>query len=52
LFNSEAKSLAVLILGGGVPKNYSLQPEPALSQIFFLKNIRGMTTMRRLFRRR
>jgi len=41
LFNSEAKSLAVLILGGGVPKNYSLQPEPALSQIFFLKNIRG-----------
>ena len=41
LFNSDAKSLAVLILGGGVPKNYSLQPEPALSQIFFLKNIRG-----------
>jgi deoxyhypusine synthase len=41
LFNSEAKSIAVLILGGGVPKNYSLQPEPALSQIFFLKNIRG-----------
>jgi len=30
-----------LILGGGVPKNYSLQPEPALSQIFFLNNIRG-----------
>jgi hypothetical protein len=41
LFNSDAKSLAVLILGGGVPKNYSLQPEPALSQIFFLENIRG-----------
>jgi deoxyhypusine synthase len=41
LFNSEAKSLAALILGGGVPKNYSLQPEPALSQIFFLDNIRG-----------
>jgi deoxyhypusine synthase len=41
LFNSEAKSIAVLILGGGVPKNYSLQPEPALSQIFFLDNIRG-----------
>ena len=34
LFNSEAKSIAVMILGGGVPKNYSLQPEPALSQIF------------------
>ena len=30
-----------MILGGGVPKNYSLQPEPALSQIFFLENIRG-----------
>ena len=41
LFDSPAKSLAVLILGGGVPKNYSLQPEPALSQIFFLDNIRG-----------
>ncbi len=41
LFGSEAKSLAVLILGGGVPKNYSLQPEPMLSQIFFLENIRG-----------
>ena len=32
---------AVLVLGGGVPKNYSLQPEPTLSQIFFLENIRG-----------
>ncbi len=41
LFGSEAKSIAVLILGGGVPKNYSLQPEPMLSQIFFLENIRG-----------
>jgi deoxyhypusine synthase len=41
LFDSEAKSLAILILGGGVPKNYSLQPEPMLSQIFFLENIRG-----------
>jgi deoxyhypusine synthase len=41
LFDSESKSLAVLILGGGVPKNYSLQPEPTLSQIFFLKDIRG-----------
>ncbi len=41
LFDSEAKTMAVLILGGGVPKNYSLQPEPTLSQIFFLENIRG-----------
>ncbi|MGP8269318.1 MAG: deoxyhypusine synthase family protein [Terracidiphilus sp.] len=41
LFESEANTMAVLILGGGVPKNYSLQPEPTLSQIFFLENIRG-----------
>jgi len=41
LFDSEAKSFAILVLGGGVPKNYSLQPEPTLSQIFFLENIRG-----------
>ena len=41
LFDSEAKSFAILILGGGVPKNYSLQPEPTLSQIFFLGDIRG-----------
>ncbi len=41
LFESESKSLAILILGGGVPKNYSLQPEPTLSQIFFLRDIRG-----------
>ena len=41
LFNSESKALGVLILGGGVPKNYSLQPEPTLSQIFLLQDIRG-----------
>jgi deoxyhypusine synthase len=41
LFDSEAKTMAILILGGGVPKNYSLQPEPTLSQIFFLEKIRG-----------
>ena len=41
LFESSANSLAILILGGGVPKNYSLQPEPTLSQIFFLDGIRG-----------
>lgn len=41
LFDSAAKSLAILILGGGVPKNYSLQPEPMLSQIFKLPGIRG-----------
>jgi len=28
--------MAVVILGGGVPKNYTLQAEPLLGQIFFL----------------
>lgn len=41
LFGSKARALAILILGGGVPKNYSLQPEPTLSQIFLLDKIRG-----------
>ncbi|MBI2465644.1 MAG: agmatinase [Candidatus Sungbacteria bacterium] len=41
LFDSEAQALGALILGGGVPKNYSLQPEPTLSQIFLLSDIRG-----------
>ncbi|HED66733.1 MAG TPA: hypothetical protein ENJ09_14410 [Planctomycetes bacterium] len=30
---SETGALGTLILGGGVPKNFNLQPEPALSQI-------------------
>src|SRR5262249_46305378 len=33
--------LATLILGGGVPKNYNLQPEPALGQVLGLPDIRG-----------
>ncbi|MFA6100025.1 MAG: deoxyhypusine synthase family protein [Patescibacteria group bacterium] len=37
----DPKQLAILILGGGVPKNFSLQPEPTLSQIFMLDDIRG-----------
>ena len=41
LFDSEAKALATLILGGGVPKNYNLQPEPALGQVLGLPNVRG-----------
>lgn len=28
-----SQKLSIIILGGGVPKNYSLQPEPYLSQI-------------------
>lgn len=41
LFTSETKALATLILGGGVPKNFNLQPEPALSQVFGFRNISG-----------
>jgi len=41
LFESPAKALATLILGGGVPKNYNLQPEPALGQVLGLPKIRG-----------
>jgi deoxyhypusine synthase len=35
------KALGTLILGGGVPKNFNLQPEPALSQIFGLEEVKG-----------
>jgi deoxyhypusine synthase len=31
--NKWTKKLSVIVLGGGVPKNYSLQPEPYLCQI-------------------
>jgi len=41
LFESEARSLATLILGGGVPKNFNLQPEPALGQILGIPDVRG-----------
>jgi deoxyhypusine synthase len=41
LFESEARSIATLILGGGVPKNFNLQPEPALGQVLGLPDIRG-----------
>ena len=41
LFESDARSLATLILGGGVPKNYNLQPEPALGQVLGIADVRG-----------
>jgi deoxyhypusine synthase len=41
LFDQPSRALATLILGGGVPKNFNLQPEPALSQIFGLKDAHG-----------
>jgi deoxyhypusine synthase len=31
--NKWSRKLSIIILGGGVPKNYALQPEPYLSQI-------------------
>lgn len=41
LFDHPNKGLATLILGGGVPKNYNLQPEPALGQVLGLQDVRG-----------
>lgn len=41
LFDHPARALATLILGGGVPKNFNLQPEPALGQVLGLPEVRG-----------
>src|SRR6266704_2309433 len=41
LFDNSVHALATLILGGGVPKNYNLQPEPALGQILGMADVRG-----------
>lgn len=41
LFDNPVKALGTLILGGGVPKNYNLQPEPALGQILGIAGVRG-----------
>jgi deoxyhypusine synthase len=41
LFDDLVHALATVILGGGVPKNYNLQPEPALGQILGLADVRG-----------
>lgn len=41
LFENEARAMGTIILGGGVPKNFNLQPEPALSQLLGLPDIRG-----------
>jgi deoxyhypusine synthase len=41
LFDNPVHALATVILGGGVPKNYNLQPEPALGQILGLADVRG-----------
>ncbi len=41
LFDNAAHAIGTVILGGGVPKNYNLQPEPALGQVLGLKDVRG-----------
>ncbi len=41
LQHTETKALGTLVLGGGVPKNFNLQPEPALSQILGLDDVSG-----------
>jgi deoxyhypusine synthase len=41
LFDNPVQALGTLILGGGVPKNYNLQPEPALGQVLGLPEVRG-----------
>src|SRR3989440_1351879 len=41
LFDHPVHALATMILGGGVPKNFNLQPEPALGQILGLPHVRG-----------
>ena len=41
LHENPIHGLATLILGGGVPKNYNLQPEPALGQVLGLPDIQG-----------
>ncbi len=41
LFDNPVQALGTVILGGGVPKNYNLQPEPALGQVLGLPDVRG-----------
>ncbi len=41
VLESDAQALGTLVLGGGVPKNFNLQPEPALSQILGFEEIPG-----------
>jgi len=38
---SDTQQLGTLILGGGVPKNFNLQPEPALSQVLGFHEVEG-----------
>jgi deoxyhypusine synthase len=44
LFTNPVQDLGILIMGGGVPKNFALQPEPSLLQNFMLDS--GKYTVR------
>lgn len=39
--DTEVGAIGTLILGGGVPKNFNLQPEPTLSQIMGFEDVPG-----------
>ncbi|MFO0554834.1 MAG: deoxyhypusine synthase family protein [Polyangiaceae bacterium] len=41
LFDTKEQAIGTVVLGGGVPKNYNLQPEPALGQVLGLPDVRG-----------
>jgi deoxyhypusine synthase len=41
LFEHPAHAIGTLILGGGVPKNFNLQPEPALGQVLGIPDVSG-----------
>ncbi len=41
LFENPVHALGTLVLGGGVPKNFNLQPEPALGQVLGIPDVRG-----------
>ena len=41
LFENPVHALGTVVLGGGVPKNFNLQPEPALGQVLGLPDVRG-----------
>ena len=41
LFDNPVRALSALILSGGVPKNFNLQPEPALGQVLGIPEVRG-----------
>jgi deoxyhypusine synthase len=39
--HTDVRAIGTLILGGGVPKNFNLQPEPMLGQVFGFEDVPG-----------